>query len=65
MWLLPWEKLPPLFTGPFLIFVNTIVILGGVRNGKGWDELVEYFVLLAFGLLITGFGWVAFLKNDK
>ena len=58
MWLLPWEKLPPLILGPLLIFVGVFVFLvADARDGTAQMESLWWDVgAVVVGVAVTVYG---------
>ena len=53
MWLLPWEKLPPLILGPLMIFLGIFVFL--VDVDKDPTRRLEY-LFWGVGNVVVGIG---------
>jgi len=65
MWLLPWEKLPPLVLGPLLTLVGSISLVAGHRAGKVWSDLIWVFVMLFGGIVVTVYGLVIWWRKQN
>ncbi|KQV59667.1 MULTISPECIES: hypothetical protein [unclassified Duganella] len=64
MWLLPWEKLPPLVLGPLLTLVGLVSVVSGHRAGKEWMDLVWYFAALFGGIALTILGLLKWWREQ-
>jgi uncharacterized membrane protein len=58
MWILPWEKLPPLVLGPLLIVAGIFVfLLPDAKSPEKWLEaLVWGIACVVVGLALTAYG---------
>lgn len=67
MWLLPWEKLPPLILGPLLILIGVFVFLvPEIREpSKQLENLLWGAGLVAGGIAITAYGAWKQTRNQK
>ncbi|MFZ6819185.1 hypothetical protein [Undibacterium sp. Ji22W] len=65
MWLLPWEKLPPLILGPLLILISAIALFDQMTENKDWPDLTWLWIGLLGGIAITTFGLVTWWRKKN
>ena len=67
MWLLPFEKLPPLVLGPLMILFGIIAFLVPyIKNfSKELEDLIWSVVIIAGGIAVTAYGIWDQLRDDK
>ena len=58
MWLLPWEKLPPLILGPLMILIGVVVFLvPEIKDPtKQLESLLWGIGLVVCGIAVTAYG---------
>ena len=58
MWLLPWEKLPPLILGPLMILIGVVVFLvPEIKDPtKQLESLLWGIGLVVGGIAVTAYG---------
>ncbi len=65
MWLLPWEKLPPLILGPLLILVGVLVLFADSKPAEQLESLLWGIGAVVGGVVVTAYGVIKECRKQR